>query len=91
MNTLKTICYPSSKKFGIKATKWFVVIKNMQFLSILLFRKQNMRILMYIFSGFVISIEYSFLGAAPGSTDYCECCGRGTLEIKCPFVSEILT
>ena len=31
------------------------------------------------------STQYSFLGASPDGFIYCDCCGRGILEVKCPF------
>ena len=36
-------------------------------------------------SRFVISMKYSHLGTTPDSILSCDCCGTGTLEVKCPF------
>ncbi|XP_041374186.1 uncharacterized protein LOC121387226 [Gigantopelta aegis] len=36
-------------------------------------------------SGFVINTDHPFLGASPDGYIDCQCCGKGTLEIKCPF------
>ena len=36
-------------------------------------------------SGFLISESNYFFGATPDGIVKCECCGTGTLEIKCPF------
>ncbi|XP_036002672.1 uncharacterized protein LOC118565784 [Fundulus heteroclitus] len=36
-------------------------------------------------SGFVIDPNHPFLGASPDGAVNCDCCGNGTLEIKCPF------
>ncbi|XP_069108751.1 uncharacterized protein [Argopecten irradians] len=36
-------------------------------------------------SGFVIDAEHPFLGASPDGIINCQCCGKGTVEIKCPW------
>ena len=35
--------------------------------------------------GFFISNAYPFIGASPDSVVECNCCGKGTIEIKCPY------
>ena len=35
--------------------------------------------------GLVIDPKYPFLGASPDGIVCCACCGKGVLEIKCPF------
>ena len=36
-------------------------------------------------AGLYISKEKPFLGASPDGIISCSCCGKGALEIKCPF------
>lgn len=36
-------------------------------------------------SGFVIDKEEPWMGASPDGLISCSCCGKGVLEIKCPF------
>lgn len=36
-------------------------------------------------SGMVINPLWPFIGASPDGTITCKCCGRGVLEIKCPY------
>jgi len=36
-------------------------------------------------SGLVISPHWPFIGASPDGIVECNCCGRGVLEIKCPY------
>ncbi|XP_051562486.1 putative helicase mov-10-B.1 isoform X2 [Myxocyprinus asiaticus] len=36
-------------------------------------------------SGLVVHPDYLYLGASPDGIVSCSCCGRGTLEIKCPY------
>lgn len=37
-------------------------------------------------SGFVISREIPYIGASPDGFVQCDCCGKGCIEIKCPFL-----
>ncbi len=36
-------------------------------------------------SGFVINPEWPFIGATPDGVVSCACCGKGVMEIKCPY------
>ena len=36
-------------------------------------------------SGLVINPKWPFMGASPDAILECSCCGRGVLEIKCPY------
>lgn len=36
-------------------------------------------------SGFVIDPTHPFLGVSPDGIIICDCCGKGVLEIKCPY------
>ncbi len=35
--------------------------------------------------GFILSSKYLFMGASPDGFVSYQCCGRGVLEIKCPY------
>lgn len=37
-------------------------------------------------SGFVITREIQYIGALPDGFVQCDCCGKGCIEIKCPFL-----
>lgn len=37
-------------------------------------------------SGFVISRESPYIGGSPDGFVQCDCCGKGCIEIKCPFL-----
>ena len=39
----------------------------------------------YTAAGLVINPLYPHLGASPDGYTECECCGKGIIEIKCPF------
>lgn len=36
-------------------------------------------------AGFFIFMERPYIGASPDPIVTCECCGMGTVEVKCPF------
>jgi len=36
-------------------------------------------------SGLVLDMSRPFIGASPDGLVECSCCGKGTLEIKCPY------
>ena len=36
-------------------------------------------------AGLVVNPEYPHLGASPDGWVNCDCCGRGVVEIKCPY------
>ncbi|XP_021342823.1 uncharacterized protein LOC110443137 [Mizuhopecten yessoensis] len=42
-------------------------------------------------SGFVVKPAHPFLGASPDGIVSCQCCGKGTVEIKCPYKHRDIT
>jgi len=83
-SVIKDICYPQTRNFSSKYTKWGCdhestaynkYIDNMILHSDFECRK----------SGLVINPVYPFIGATPDGIVSCKCCGNGTIEIKCPF------
>ena len=36
-------------------------------------------------AGFFIDVDKPYIGASPDRILDCQCCGRGVLEVKCPF------
>lgn len=36
-------------------------------------------------AGLFISIERPYIGASPDGIVMCDCCGKGAVEVKCPF------
>ena len=38
--------------------------------------------------GLFLDISQPFIGASPDGMVHCSCCGKGTLEIKCPYLSK---
>ena len=46
---------------------------------------QNHNDLMVADSGLVINPQWPFIAATPDGIIDCKCCGKGVLEIKCPY------
>ena len=82
---IKAICYPQSISFKSAATSWGyeheeragTVYKETM-------GKKHVNFSMCR-SGFIIPSSYPLMGASPDGIINCQCCGRGILEIKCPY------
>ena len=42
----------------------------------------------YTTAGFVVNSRFPYLGASPDGFIKCNCCGKGLVEIKCPFAAK---
>jgi len=82
VSLLKTICYPGSTKFyskacdSHKADALHVYNDSMQ-----------AKHAFYEFKkcGLVLDPTNPFIGASPDGIISCSCCGKGVVEVKCPF------
>lgn len=45
-------------------------------------RHQNFNVALY---GLVVHPDHPHLGSGPDAVALCSCCGRGTVELKCPY------
>ena len=82
---IKNICYPDAFAFTSKQTtygcKHESQAKERYFKSTV---KDHSK-LEVIDSGLVLNPKWPHIGASPDGIVWCECCGRGALEIKCPY------
>lgn len=79
------ICYPSSKRLETKAIEWGCSHETLA--RDMLFEKmsplhENMKLEK---CGLYISTDHPHIGASPDAVLSCDCCGKFTVEIKCPF------
>jgi len=81
---IRQICYPHLHKFSNRATAWgcdheaearTAYIESMA-------DHQNFSCKQ---SGLVVSATHPYIGANPDGIINCDCCGLGTLEVKCPY------
>ncbi|XP_046585019.1 uncharacterized protein LOC124291985, partial [Haliotis rubra] len=85
---LRHICYPTEVKFSNPATRWgcsHEVTARDTYEKLSSERHHNFSVEE---CGLFLSCEYPHLGATPDGIVDCSCCGRGCLEIKCPFCAK---
>ncbi|XP_065651315.1 uncharacterized protein LOC136079507 [Hydra vulgaris] len=85
ISTVKSICYPSLLKFKTAATDWGCQHESGALDCYTNLIKDKHTELKISKSGLHIDHNNSYLGATPDSLVSCNCCGKGVLEIKCPF------
>lgn len=82
---IKCICYPEAFAFISKQTtygcKHEKQAKERYCANI---KKRHTKFEVHD-SGLVLNPKWPYIGASPDGIISCECCGRGTLEIKCPY------
>ena len=82
---INAICYPVRSPFSTEATKWGCKHESVardEYISASQTEHENFKLCC---SGLIIDPIYPHLGASPDGMVQCDCCGAGTLEIKCPF------
>jgi len=82
---IKTICYPEEFSFTSKQTAYGS--KNEKKARELYYKtivKDHIDFQLSE-SGLVINPKWPFIGASPDGVVSCLCCGKGVLEIKCPY------
>ena len=82
---IKSICYPDQFRFKTKATTWGCTHEKAARRRYVSKVKDNHRNFSIKESGLVINPQWSFIGATPDGLVYCDCCGHGVIEIKCPY------
>lgn len=82
---IKRVCMPSQSLSTVPAVKWGVTNEanalsefNNAYCSI----HDHVKMAQ---AGLRLSINDPFLGASPDATIECECCGKGVVEVKCPY------
>ncbi|KAJ8017633.1 hypothetical protein HOLleu_44819 [Holothuria leucospilota] len=82
---VKAICYPEIAKFQTKATAYGCQHEKKareEYSAHMFFNHDNFTVEE---SGLVINPAFPHIGASPDGIINCNCCGRGVLEVKCPF------
>ena len=82
---VKGICYPEAFSFVSKQTEWGCKHEK-QARDIYCRINSNLHNDFKVLdSGLVINPQWPFIGASPDGVIECSCCGKGVLEIKCPY------
>lgn len=82
---IKSICYPLANSFKNKVTEWGITHETDGKLFYMDKLKNNHTNVSVNSCGLIINPKFPFLGASPDGIIYCDCCGKGCLEIKFPY------
>ncbi len=82
---IKQVCYPPMHTFTSKQTKWGCTHEKAARDYYEKRMKKSHTAFSNTNSGFVINPEWPFIGATPDGVVSCACCGKGVMEIKCPY------
>ena len=82
---VKAVSYPESFKFTTKATSWGC--KHEKFARDVYTKTMTGKHNDFAVrdTGLVLNPEWPHIGASPDGAIGCSCCGRGVVEIKCPY------
>ncbi|XP_061879548.1 uncharacterized protein LOC133631368 isoform X2 [Entelurus aequoreus] len=82
---IKRICYPELCRFSTAATRWGCDHESDLRKRYGMIMTQRHTGLNVDETGFHMSADRPYFGASPDGLLSCDCCGKGCLEIKCPF------
>ena len=85
ISLIRGICNPEGSTFSTKATRWgceHEEVARDKFIEEISKMHVNFKVSE---CGFFINPDVPYLGASPDGLVWCDCCGEGCLEIKCPF------
>lgn len=86
ITVIQRICFPERCIFKSKATEYGKrnePIARDAFYNTMITTHHNFEMKTV---GFIINNKYPFCGVSPDAVISCDCCGKGVLEIKCPYV-----
>jgi len=72
-------------KLRTQATQWGLEHETSAIEKYCVESKNRHSDLIYTSSGLVLKPSYPYLGASPDGIVQCSCCGKGVLEVKCPY------
>lgn len=82
---IKSICYPEAFQFTTKATAWGCSHERQareMYEKVSKSQDQNFSVEE---NGLFVNPKWPYIGISPDGIICCLCCGKGTLEIKCPY------
>lgn len=82
---IQAICYPELSKFSTKATEHGCKHEALAIRTYEEFMKTKHTNFKVIQCGLIINEEMPWLHATPDFLCYCDCCGEGCSEVKCPY------
>lgn len=85
ISLIKKICYPKEYKIETEATAWGNKNEKIALEVYIDQVSKQHEGFNVIRSGLVINPEFPHMGASPDGVVSCTCCGKGIVEIKCPW------
>ncbi|XP_077516907.1 uncharacterized protein LOC144127829 [Amblyomma americanum] len=85
ISLLKLICYPEKQSLKTPAITWGVKNEPRAFRAYQTSEAEKHDMFKCSKSGLHLSTRYPFVGATPDGLVCCACCGKGVVELKCPF------
>lgn len=84
VSLLKKICHPDQHKFSTPATTWGIDHEADAISSYVAEMRKQHASFTHSKSGLWLCSEHPYVAASPDASVECACCGKGTLEVKCP-------
>ncbi|KAK7899652.1 hypothetical protein WMY93_020505, partial [Mugilogobius chulae] len=84
LTVVKQVCYPGNT-FSTEALRWGIEHEATALNAYISSTTNHHQNLLINKCGFIINCRFPELGASPDGLIMCDCCGKGCLEIKCPF------
>lgn len=85
ISLITKICYPEQNQFSSKYTQYGIDNEEYAMRVYVELIKEKHTNFFVEESGLVINNLYPHFGVSPDGISNCDCCGRGTVEIKCPW------
>lgn len=85
ISLLKSICYPLEKRFSTPATDWGTKNEKVALKIYAEIMKPSHIDFNIQETGICLNKTWLFMGASPDSKIECACCGKGVVEVKCPY------
>jgi len=85
VSLLKSVCYPQSMKFNSRACEYGRQHEDDALRMYSIGMQNNHNCFELKKSGLILDPNNPFIGASPDGVFSCSCCGKGVVEVKCPF------
>lgn len=82
---IERICYPERHIFKTQQTSYGIENESLARETYAEETRHHHNNFIIRQTGLIINNEYPFCGASPDALVTCECCGNGSVEIKCPW------
>lgn len=85
ISTIKAVCHPPRSLTKVPAVQWGLEHETVARQKYFKKSRVEHRCFKLENSGFVINPLFPYIGASPDGLSSCECCGKGCIEVKCPY------